>query len=138
MATAYCPGTGAGVRRRPVLAVDFAGRLLPKVGADDDRLRREANVLGSALGPDTTSEGLPACNGSVPSLFSSAMETIRALCGDEPKRAFLGANAPTNKEQQMTRNARYIMTAIVFVDYDLTISEDAGYVCRHVRMKRVM
>lgn len=119
MATAYCPGAGAGVRRRPVLAVDFAGRLLPKVDADDDRRRREANVLGSALGPDTTSEGLrlPAFDDSEPS-FSSAMETTRAMCGDEPKRAFLGANASTNKEQQMTTsNVRYILTAmLVFVD----------------------
>ena len=126
MATAYCPGTGAGVRRRPVPAVDFAGRLLPKVDADDDRRRREANVPGSALGPDMTSKGLPACDDSAPSL-SFAMETTRAMCGDEPKRAFLGANASTNKEQQMTTsNARYIMAAIVFVGYNLNLSEDTA------------
>ena len=107
VATAYCPGAGAVVRRRPVVApADFAGRLLPKDDADDDRrFRREAPVvLGSAFGPDvdTTSGGL-----------LSVMETTTAVRDDPSKRAFLGrcrANASTNeanveKQQIMTTNA---------------------------------
>jgi hypothetical protein len=100
LATTYFPGAGACVRRRPVLSVVFAGRLLPKDDADDDRRRRGVVVVEeSALGPDTTtSEGWRAFDDSPASSFSAMAETmeIHLLC--DPKTFTFGATKASANE----------------------------------------